>query len=246
MGKFDSKAILEDADIESVLSFCNVKTRRIGGTLFMECPGHMRILGKRDRNLSNCYIKPNGRAYCTACNWSGRLFDVVMETQGVSFPKACEIVSEISTGNAEMYRNQNGTSEDEISFRNNKEFFTEIGLTGDAKRRPGVTNTSGCLLNEVFSQEEADAYYESGYRIEKTDNNSWLIFTKDRLPSLLSLKKGNEEIYEWLISEKIKEKEDFLNELKETSEYILDPLFYSSMQNEIDRQKKILENGRGI
>ena len=258
---YDTKAILEDADIEAVLSFCNTKYTFKYGRYLIECPDHVKNFGRRDRHLGNCSMEKNGRYFCRSCNARGDLFNLVMANVGVSFPEACEIVANCSCGSAESYELNEKRTEEIQENRSMKDYLNTIGLSGHEKTKKNITRINGCILTEVYTEEEAKVYEEEGYRVEKEgydtvplteeeiangdvyDPVRWVIYDKEKPMSLMLLKKYHPALFKQLLlkkEEEAKELADFINEL---AELIPDPDVYKGMKNFAKEQREIIRRG---
>lgn len=257
---YDKKSIVEDADIEAVLQFCGIKHRRKGKFLQIECPRHVKNTGHTDRHIGNCTIGENGKWYCFACQASGDIFDLVKESLNVNFNEACRIIAECSTGSVDYYK-----IEDEEAVRTAREnarmrpFLEEIGLSGRSEK---TSTMNGCIIKEVYSEEEAEMYRESGYRVEKTgydafpvkaselmpnetyDPVRWLVFAKNRPMSLALLKKSDPEAYRQLVEEKTETAKVRVEMMEDFAELIPDQDLYNAVLKLAENKKEVLKKYR--
>ena len=83
----DRNALLDDLDIEAYADYLGIEKKRRGTRTFIRCPGHMKRLGKIDRNISNAILTGKGY-YCFTCNEYHNAIDMTEETDECDFKTA--------------------------------------------------------------------------------------------------------------------------------------------------------------
>lgn len=75
----DYKKLSEDLTPLDVCKYLGIKTRRSGKNIFLRCPAHEKIIGRTDKNISNCILGNSFRfAFkCFSCGASGSVIDLI-------------------------------------------------------------------------------------------------------------------------------------------------------------------------
>lgn len=76
--KYDKRRLLEEATGFSVAEYLGMDVVKRGKYYFIQCPGHMKQMGKYDRVKSNCILTNKGYK-CYACGAEGNVITMVQE-----------------------------------------------------------------------------------------------------------------------------------------------------------------------
>lgn len=99
----DRERIRNDADAIAVVEYNRNSIRSVkkGSTLYIECPAHMEVLGKKDEKLGNCIVYRNG-CYCMACHTRLNPVEIVKKSMNLSWQEAYRNVAD-AMGGSEFY-----------------------------------------------------------------------------------------------------------------------------------------------
>lgn len=117
------------------LSVCeefDIETRQKSNRYWIRCPAHKRVLGKEDRNISNCVLTKRG-FHCWACGTTGDIFDMVgyyLDMPMENFADKLKVAELIAERMAPEYLGDNEPSKrDELpQLPFNKSDLAKIGL----------------------------------------------------------------------------------------------------------------------
>lgn len=95
--KYDRDEIVRDADSLQVAHALGMETRFSGQYVQIKCPGHLKRLGRPDRNFGSAWLTKHGY-YCAACGKGGNVIDMVMEHSDLPFRDAIKFIAECNGG----------------------------------------------------------------------------------------------------------------------------------------------------
>ena len=187
---FDRNALLNDIDIESYADYLGIEKKRRGTRTFIRCPGHLKRLGKADRNISNAILTGQGY-YCFTCNEYHNAIDMTQETDGCDFKTAAKKIC-IFLGKDYFKK----TDEKPLKCPISKEDLKLIGIgIGNHKARAytGYGNSSGekvgynTYLNYESAYRSIDELYREDYEAFSYMIGQKALYTYKKLLTLKEL-----------------------------------------------------------
>lgn len=92
----DKDAILNVVSCVDVANVLGLRMKKKGKRTYVECPFHMKWLGKPDHNIGNCWFNGEGtRCYCASCGGGGDAIHMVMDYEGMDFCTATDWIASV-------------------------------------------------------------------------------------------------------------------------------------------------------
>lgn len=125
----DKKELLNKVSCIDAADALGLAIKMKSGTVYIECPYHENVLGKKDRHIGNCKISRDGkRCHCFACNGDGNAISMVMAAANLSFSDATDWLAERKAPEliSKDWYCQSDTSHKKCPYSKND--FKKIGL----------------------------------------------------------------------------------------------------------------------
>lgn len=201
---YDIKRLAEDADVETVVDYLGLDTRRMGSKISILCPCH------DDRHFGSCYLTKKG-FYCFACHAKGSVFDLVKNVEHISFHDAIKVVAELCGGEDRYILKDTKSKDDKPHYFFEKDVMELVDLT-DVR----VIETPE---NMFYRHELDDIYGFDWYPGEKGNDDCGYYVKKEAIMKrpLQNLADEEPDVFHWLLVNKAWEKRNAYIHLRELS-----------------------------
>ena len=196
-----------------------------------------------DKRATNCYITNTG-CNCQACGEKMNFIDITQALSDRNYPETLKFLAEL-VGSASDFEMSKSESKDYTFNRSFLSFedLDFLGLAGNAPKNRALTigskNNSGLfLINEMFEDKSVvERYVEDyGYEMRRSDEG-YYIYKRMPNETMITLAADNPDLYWEIVSNKIEEKKQYLNELEEWVESVTDMHFYEAFRDIIKEEK---------
>lgn len=201
---YDIKRLAEDADVETVVEYLGLDTRRMGSKISILCPCH------NDRHFGSCYLTKKG-FYCFSCHAKGSVFDLVKNVEHISFHDSIKVVAELCGGEGRYVLKDVKSNEDKPHYFLDKDVMSLADLTDER-----VVETPA---NMYYRHELDDCYGFDWYPGEKDDDESGYYVKREVIMKRPLQKLADEEpdVFHWLLVNKAWERRNTYLHLRELS-----------------------------
>ena len=190
---YNLELLREEATGIVVAEYIGMDIRRKGAYNFILCPGHIKVLGRRDNTISNCVLTNKGYK-CFSCGQTKDVFEMVSEyyefelNQKLSFMEVCGIIGD-ALGGRHLYWI---SGENKPIIRISKlspDDYEIIGLNPSYKINK--------IINSGFDKEEALKNHLNPIKSKESDNS--YVYVKNENLSLQTLSIKSPELYRNII-----------------------------------------------
>ena len=232
----DKDLLKEMVHVSDVADALGLRTAYRSGKVWLECPNHVKELGKADSHLTNCIIsKDDMTYYCFGCSSGGDIFTMVENQMGISFREAMQWVIDTFGINEESITMDADTAANIAESTSLRPFFELLGL---APQSPAEYVTQ-----EYLTEEDIPATMPFGSYIKKDVlPNDMVVYQKCNhlKESLLQLKSEDPEAYQYLISSKLAEVNKRLEEQEKIAKTMTNRYFYESCMAQIKKDRETI------
>lgn len=218
---YDIKRLAEDADVETVVDYLGLDTRRMGRKISILCPCH------NDRHFGSCYLTQKGY-YCFACHAKGSVFDLVKNVEQISFHDAIKAVANMC-GGEERYRLQDTKrKDDKPHYYLDKDIMSLVDLTDER-----VVESPANMYQRF---ELDDCYGFDWYPSDKDDDGYYVSMETVMKRPLQALADEEPDVYHWLLINKAWERRGAFLRMRELSYSDRTPFLRDRIINPVIRQ----------
>jgi hypothetical protein len=232
----DKDLLKEMVSVEEVANQLGLRTKYKSGKMWLECPNHMKNLGKVDKNLTNCVVSQDNKSYyCFGCRSGGDIFTMVMNYLSLSFVDALNWIIDSFGIDKESIAMSEERSEvvKEASYL--KPFFEVIGL-GTHLPTEFVTQEYGYEC-DIPTNPPVGTYIKRS--IDEADEPNYQKMERIKITPL-QLKAEDPEAYNYLVSSKMQEAKEALDEQEKIAKTMVDRVFYENAIANIKKEREII------
>lgn len=227
---YNLELLREEATGIAVAEYIGMDIRRKGAYNFILCPGHPKVLGRRDNTMSNCVLTNKGYR-CFSCGQSKDVFEMVSEyyeyelNQKLSFMDICGIIGD-ALGGRHLYWTSGDDKPASRIIKLSQNDYDIIGLNSSYKIDK--------ILNSGSNKEDATSRHMIPIKNKDSDNS--FIYIKNENISLQALSIKSPNLYREIILKYSKAAIEKYEKMKE--------MFGSRNASNIDELFVFGENGK--
>ena len=141
----DFRRLKAEADIKYVCESIGVNFKKRGSSYFLHCPDKLH----HDKTASNAYFKDGwNNVYCQSCGKSTTAIDLIMNTQGMDYKEAVNLLWNIM-GNPDWFKDNSWKSKTKPKYRIKGDDAKFIGIQLSV-----LTEGKFCLVHDVLGEEK--------------------------------------------------------------------------------------------